>query len=335
MIEFRCPNCEQKITTREDCAGSAGRCPRCKATIVVPDAGAPEAQNGAVQDELTLADPLPPRVAETIPASERERLEAEHAAAVGHTGKDVLGSLGIAPLPTYSGQRRYPWLVDMLLYPTSISGLCNLAVIVGVPVTLMIVRRLLGETVRTIGHVFYLADLVIGLYAVWYLGECTFDSARGGTRAPDTSSQKADWRAMLSRVVYLAAPAVVFFLPAYLYPTFAKREDAVYWALVAWGFAFFPMGYLAMVAMDSESALNPLMLLRAIVRTLREYVVLVFVLFAAVVVLRLAGQEMLHWERPIWLRAVAHAVVTYGGFVLAHILGRFYWRHRKQLDWGI
>ena len=330
MIEFRCPNCKQKITAGAERAGAAGRCPRCKTDIVVPDASDP-----GVQDELRLSDPLPPRGAETMPASERERLEAEHAAAVGHTGKDVLTSLGITPLPTYSGQRQYAWPVDVLLYPSSVSGLWNLAIIVGVPVTFMIIRRLLGESIHTVGHVFYFADLVIGLYAVWYLGECTFDSARGGTRAPDTSSQKVDWRAMLLRVVYLAAPGALFFLPAYLYPTFAEREDAVYWALVAWGFVFFPMGFMAMVALDSESALNPLMLLRAIVRTLREYVVLVLVLLAAAIVLRLVGREMLHWERPIWLRAIGHAIVTYGGFVLAHILGRFYWRHRQQLDWGI
>ena len=132
MAEFRCPNCKQKITTRGDRAGSAGRCPRCKATVVVPDATVPEAQDRAVPVELKPTDALAAREAEAMSPSERERLEAEHAAAMAHTGKDVLTSLGITPLPTYSGQRQYPWPVDMLLYPTSVPGLCNLAVVVGV-----------------------------------------------------------------------------------------------------------------------------------------------------------------------------------------------------------
>jgi hypothetical protein len=95
------------------------------------------------------------------------------------------------------------------------------------------------------------------------------------------------------------------------------------------------MGFLAMVALDSESALNPLMLLRAIVRTLRQYVLVVLVFFMAVIFLRHLWREMLHWSRPIWLKAVGYTIVTYGGLVLAHVLGRFYWHNRERLDWGI
>jgi hypothetical protein len=90
-----------------------------------------------------------------------------------------------------------------------------------------------------------------------------------------------------------------------------------------------------MVALDSESALNPLMLLRAIVRTRRQYVLIVLVFFVAMILLRSVWRMMLHWSQPTWLKVIGYAIVTYGGFVVAHILGRFYWRNRERLDWGI
>lgn len=335
MIEFRCPNCNQKITAREERAGASGPCPRCKRRITVPGGGESEAPTGAGQDKLTLIGPLAARTPTKMAASEQERLEAECDAATQRSDEALLSSLGIRPLPQYTGERQHAWPIDILLYPTSPSGLCILAVLVGVPLALTLLRRLLGNAGRVIGHVFIFAWFLIGLYAVWYLAECIYDSARGGTRAPEMPSEKADWRQMFSRVVYLAAVGVVFILPARLYVMFTTRSDGIYWALVGWGLVFFPMGLLAMVAHDSDSALNPLFLLGAIFRTLGEYVWLM-ILFAIVTApLWLSSRDSQDAPPAIWREMLGNAIGAYGAFILAHVLGRFYWRNRERLDWGI
>lgn len=41
MIAFHCPHCEQEIQVRDDAAGRAGKCTRCKKPIRVPEPGTP------------------------------------------------------------------------------------------------------------------------------------------------------------------------------------------------------------------------------------------------------------------------------------------------------
>ncbi|MHC4516989.1 MAG: hypothetical protein ACYTAS_00230, partial [Planctomycetota bacterium] len=309
--------------------------PRCQRGIVVPGGGASETPTGAEQDELRLIDPLSAGTPTKMAASEQEGLEAEYDSATQRRAEALLSSLGIRPLPQHTGERRHAWPIDILLYPTSPSGLCILGVLVGIPLALTLFRRLLGNAGRVIGYALAFAGLLIGLYAMWYLAECIYDSARGGTRAPEMPVEKTDWRQMFSRVVYLAAVGVVFILPARLYVMFTNRSDGIYWALVVWGVVFFPMGLLAMVAHDSESALNPFFLLGAIFRTLGEYVCLM-ILFAIVTApLWLSSRDSQDSPPAIWREMLGNAIAAYGAFLLAHVLGRFYWRNRERLDWGI
>lgn len=53
-IEFDCPACEATIRVKDEAAGKKGRCPKCKALLLIPDPGPPEV------DELEgLPDPEP------------------------------------------------------------------------------------------------------------------------------------------------------------------------------------------------------------------------------------------------------------------------------------
>jgi hypothetical protein len=36
-----------------------------------------------------------------------------------------------------------------------------------------------------------------------------------------------------------------------------------------------------------------------------------------------------------FLGVIGEVVTTYLGLVMAHVLGRFYWRYRDRLDWGL
>jgi hypothetical protein len=38
---------------------------------------------------------------------------------------------------------------------------------------------------------------------------------------------------------------------------------------------------------------------------------------------------------PQWLWLFHTLIASYAALIMAHILGRFYWRHRERFDWGI
>ena len=236
---------------------------------------------------------------------------------------DALGGQGP---DEYTGVRRSPWPIDIVLYPASLGGLITLFVIVGIPF-------LLG--LYPLGLAGLLVGLAFGFYTAWYLAECVYDSAKGGTRAP-MALDTTDLDVMLSRVLYLAAVYVVFLSPPAIYWIWMRRVDPILLGLVAWAVIFFPMGLLAMVIHDSISALNPFFLLGAILRTFFPYICLLLLLgiFAA---LRWCIRGLLPGaSRGGWLLGLPLSfATTYVSFIIAHILGRFYWRYRDRLDWGI
>ncbi len=63
MIKFRCPSCTASITVDETYAGRQGKCPRCKAGVIVPAA-------------LTTPQPLPTADTPTTRASSHEQARA-------------------------------------------------------------------------------------------------------------------------------------------------------------------------------------------------------------------------------------------------------------------
>lgn len=333
MLEFRCSNCSQRLVVREDRAGRVSRCPRCKAEVTIPQASTPEPVVEAEDDELTLITPAKPLDGAMLNLpDEQERLE--RVAERQREEERLLTSLGIRRSDSHTGERRFVWPIDVLLYPTSGPGLTVLVLLTVAPLLLEIIRRFvpLGGYM---GTAFLVFSFVVGLYAAWYFAECVHDSAQGGTRAPECVG--AGRSEMWSRVSYLLAVCIIYLVPFVLYTMFAPGRDAVFWGLAAYALVFFPIGLLAMVVNDSISALNPLFLLGSIFRTLLQYTGLLIVLAAVGALLWLGSQVGMEEDemRPFWLEAVGLATSVYVAFVLAHILGRFYWRNADRLDWGL
>jgi DNA-directed RNA polymerase subunit RPC12/RpoP len=323
-LKFRCPNCAQKITAPADRGGKVGRCPRCKGKITVPRPVEPESRADATPKILTLIDPPPLLVTETPRPSERARLEAEHANAASQNNDELLTSLGIEPKTRYAGERQMVWCLDILLYPTSVSGLTTLGIVVGTSLFLPLINW--------IPFMGLVAVVIMGLYIGWYLAECVYDSACGGTRAPQLPTPGLG--DMWSRVSYFLAVYVLFLFPPGLYYLFTRELDFVFYGLVVWTVLFFPMGLLAMAIMDSTTALNPFVLLGGILRTFFSYAA--FLIFLVVVTFLMGWLwKLFAGIGPSFLRIlVAQAGGFYTAMVQAHILGRFYWRNRERLDWG-
>lgn len=336
MLKFRCPHCSQKLSTRDDRAGKAAKCPRCKDRITVPAPAASEATIAFDEDNLTLIKPSKAPDAAAQESVERRRMEEEIAQARARD-EQLLASLGVAlpSEPEHTGERSFPWPIDILLYPISIAGLTSMAIIVLVPFLLEFVIGIVRFAGMALGLPLLLVSIAITIYVGWYLGECVYDSAKGGTRARETFMGGVGFGDMWSRVWSLICVYVIYVVPLVIYGLLLRRTDGIFWALLAWAVIFFPMGHLAMVILDSTSALNPFMLLAAICRVFIQYVALLLLL-AILIGLAAVLQYALTRYGPALLRSLIDRTVgMYMAMVLAHVLGRFYWRHSEQLDWGI
>ena len=335
MLQFRCQHCGQRLTAGGNLAGRDSRCPRCKHRVAIPSVSAPPPSVVEEDQELTLIDPaVKPHDDALLDLTERHERLAQERAEEQRQEKAMLESLGFAAPVEHTGERRYPWPLDILLYPSSGPGLTMLALLVGIPLLLGLIRRF----VPFVGHfslVFLIANIVFGLYIGYYFAECVHDSAKGGTRAPKVFGGTLDWGEIWSRVSYLLAVYMVYALPAVVCGMLLGRGNPIFWALLAYSLIFFPMGLLAMVMLDSLSALNPLFLLGSILRTLGPYVGLTLLFAAAIAPALLASRKTPEEPPALWWEIIGLAISSYAAFVLAHLLGRFYWRYEEQFDWGM
>ncbi len=325
MLRFPCPHCGAKLQVSDAHAGKEGPCPRCRKRLKVPLAPEPELE--LVKDETTDGVRTPSKLLDQVAVGPRPLPTGQDS----NTPEDLLAqrlydTISGTGADEYTGVRRLPWLIDVPLYPAGLGGLTTLVVLVGVPFLLR--PFLLGLVGLLIGSVF-------SLYTAWYLAECVYDSAKGGARAP-MALDTPDLDVMLSRALYLVAVYGLFLSPVAIYWFWMRRVDPIFWGLAAWAVMFFPMGLLAMVIHDSTSALNPFFLLGAIFRTFFPYVGLIL-LMGIFVALRWWITSLLpHASRSRWLLELPVLfATTYLAMVAAHVLGRFYWRYRDRLDWGI
>ncbi len=333
----------------DDQAGRAGQCPRCKGRITIPPPTV--ALPTPISRELLAAPPLSADAARTRALHEEQ---GEHTAITSdaldrrlldvppagkgsiperHLGNaEVLAKLRSKPAPECSGARQLPWPLDILLYPATVAGVTNVAIIVAIPLLLTVLQQLVF--LPFLGLPFFLAQLAVGLYAAWYWAECIYDSAIGGTRAPGLFD-KAGVGDMWSRVSHLLAVYVIFILPIVLYALHGNRNVIIIGVLLAWAVIFFPIGLLAMVVNDGMYVLNPLFLLGAIRRTWIPYSGLLVLLVASGVLLRWVLGLLTRRGDAMWWAGPALLMGGYLSLLAAHILGRFYWCYRERLGWDL
>jgi hypothetical protein len=240
--------------------------------------------------------------------------------------------------PDVPPERKLPWLIDILLYPTSVAGLVHLAMFVLVPWLVSIFLRLLGALLAPSlggGTGYIISWVAVPFYAVfycyvlYYLSHCVVDSARGQIRAPDITTETFDLGGLFSRAVVLFGCVASCFWPIAVYYIFTLRTDRWYWLLCGCGFFALPMSLLAGIIFDCLDALNPITLARSINKTLFSYLKLLLLLCVisglAVVVLPL----ILPW---VFLTRI---VRIYLCFVVLHLIGWFYFKYQEKLNWDV
>ena len=339
VLKFNCKNCGHKISISEEHAGKKGKCPKCKTIVVVP----------GKNDDMPLK--LQDRDADSLgyvqPAIEPElRLKRNTPAPTRFDGLSADGLnvsnefLQKPQIEEKPPERKLPWILDIFLYPTSMSGLINLGIFWLLPILLGVILTFLP-----IPFVGPIAIIVIAGYMYYYFMECIRDSASGGIRAPENIANIPDMSGAATQVMEIVASVVIFWGPicAYLmYKVFWQTletnrsydptTDRIFWSLLGYGIFFFPIGLLALAMFDSTSAFNPFLWIRSILSTFFQYCGLVL-LFCALG--WLVSRVAFSFSQSLFFSYLFGAGFIYLAMISAHLLGRFYYLNSKRLNWEV
>ena len=331
-MEFHCTNCHHKLTVSATHAGRTGRCPKCKTTLTVPE---PEAEPPRSPHDLRLLD-LPPS-AEAVPPTEADASDVAYTKLRAAFGGRIME-------PEELPQRQYPWIVDIFLYPLTTSALVILLICVGGPFFLRIFIHFAKALTLHIPVLVILwlmslmahwgAFILLFFYIIWYVFAALRDSAEGGIRAPNTGASTPGLGELLAETCRLFACITFCMLPAIIYWTKGGGIDAIFWTLFGAGGFALPMTLLSVVMHESLRGLNPLLIVRSISRTLLPYLLLAPFCYALCLMFPLAYSLILkpaYWHFSYLLQAVAFCLLL----IMAHLLGRFYFKNEEKLYWDI
>ncbi len=223
---------------------------------------------------------------------------------------------------------------DPLVYPANADGLVQIVVVALGLGVFQVLGPVLGRFVPLYGGVLVLVGEIIMLgYAIFYAHYCIYDSSRGGRRAATISlAHTPDLGDVVWQLVLLVASVAICLWPAALYGGVVRRTDAWFWMLAVTGAFFLPMSLLSATLFQGIDALNPVLIVRSILVTLPAYVGLLGELGLLAVVFLLIRR----WRGQIHLpHLLATAVYLYLLLMGSYLLGRFYWRRREALGWGL
>ena len=316
MGEFTCKNCGKKISIPDSHTANRGTCPNCKTQL--DTTGTRSVYN------LTLLD-IPPQLQE-----DREDTSQTNSTE-GLTTKET----------DAARKRKYPWLIDIFLYPSNRSGLVILGAIIAIRWFMKIVARSIGLTpalspmviiVVPLLCIFIVVRVLLFLFFFWYLCECVRDSAEGGTRAPETIGKTPGLGEMLWLLRSLLC-FVIFGGPAVGYYLSVQQTDALFWGLFVLGVLLSPMSFLAFVMFDSlTSGINPVLLVGSICSTFLPYcaMVLIFLTAGLFIINTVQGVNF-----TLFQQFIIYCAVMYLSTVTAHVLGWFYHRYQERLNWEV
>jgi len=365
VIDFHCENCGRKISVPEVHAGKKGKCPKCKHLVVVPRQTERTGQDKSsylvsfacsmCDQEIQFSETSRGKLIECphcgshVEAPVEQISAEEHKAPDQKRREDVIDGLSLEERQLLdgeirvddveqTGERKLPWLADIFLYPTTMSGMIHIFFFVIVPILIGLLNRFVlsyayhyGTIVSAILYIF-----LVG-YMFHYFVECVRDSAAGGVRAPEILGSTLGKDEMLEQYFTLFACYAFFFGPvtfyrSYIYFYNTQMNNAIFWSLLAYVVFFFPMGILAVVMFDSINGLNPILLICSIASTFFQYCALI-IFICILGFLPVA----LNWILPqsLIISYISSAVGIYLIMVIAHLLGRFYLRYQEKLNWEV
>lgn len=222
----------------------------------------------------------------------------------------------------------------VFVYPANLDGLGQIVVLALSWWLVGLFGGLLGALARSYGSLLaLLGQGMVAGYIVFFVGYCIYDSSQGGRRAPPVSlAHTPDLSDLVSQLLLLVAAVAICLWPVAVYRGVAGRADAWFWVLGAVGAFFLPMSLLTAALFDGIDALNPVLIVRSIAVTLPAYVGLLVEFGLLSGVFLGVRWTLMRVPVPQVLSTVIYLYVLLMG---AHLLGRFYWRHKGRLGWGL
>jgi hypothetical protein len=223
---------------------------------------------------------------------------------------------------------------DTLIYPANADGLVQIVVLALCLGLFDVLGSVVGRLLSLYGGVLILiCEAIIVGYIIFYAHYCIYDSSHGGRRAATISlAHTPDISDLVWQILLLVAGVAVCLWPVALYRGVAGRADVWFWVLGLTGAFFLPMSLLAATLFQGIDALNPVLITRSILVTFPAYVALFGELGLLAVVFL-----VIRWGRgqirvPHVLATAAYLYLLLMG---SHLLGRFYWRWKEKLGWGL
>lgn len=318
--------CNREKEEPEASRGKLIECPHCSCYVAVPSEHMP-----AQKAEASVQPPKEDDVSD-------ERLE-QLERGEGETAEPELESVA---------ERKLPWFIDILLYPISKGGLSTIAIILLLKLLTDIAAGLLTCCVCVGGILSLIIRIIIVYsYMYWYFSECVRDSATGGLRAPEALGSMPGLGAMIWQFLrlfacYAFSLGPVSFYLGYVFLHEIERNSFIFWALLSYGIFFFPMGILAVVMFDSVNGLKPTLLIRSIASTFFHYCGLVIlfyglgILFGVLLAMMRSISARSGFFSSLFLAYISSNIFfIYALLIVAHLLGRFYWRYERKLYWEV
>jgi len=339
LISFKCLMCDSDIQAPKSSIGQVMECPEC-GCYVEPPQEKPKANTPSLETEDWHKN-------QSVGNADRE----DHVFAAVGISMETHSKRTKADESEQIGTRKLPVFIDVFLYPISAPGLTMLGIFIFVPVILDLISRFLmlaGPIGLIIGlplnMIFGLVGLVIWGYFFWYFGLCVHESACGYVRAPETlagggGASIGDIAIQTIRIigceVVCLAPAIIYVILHY--NTYAKGgalNDTNLRLLLAVGAFFLPMVLLSTIMFDSISGLNPIIIIGSIFSVFFKYILIVLAFYFTILI-SIAVAVNLPKEAGIVGVYLFKAVEIYMLLVMAHVLGWFYYRNEKKLNWEV
>lgn len=347
MIKFSCEKCGQKISVSEAHAGRKGKCPKCKNILFVPrivhTSHLKDQEDSHIDKGNHVTEPDVELRLKREPPSQKGKTKPIYS-----TGFDVTGNQEKYTKPDVTEEttiRKIPWILDIFLYPTSMSGLINIGIFC-VLTFLLGIFSILARLMCLIQLALFLVVLTVVAYIFHYIMECIRDSALGGIRAPENiGSMPADRSEAFSQLWDIIGLFIIIWGPVVgycMYQIFSHasdieveyhpREDVIFWLLLGYGIFFFPIGMLALAMFKSSSAFNPFVWIASIFSTFFQYCGLVFFFC---ILGWLTSRIAFYLRQSLITSFFLNAVFIYLTMVTAHLLGRFYYKNSEKLNWEV
>ncbi|HBG27097.1 MAG: hypothetical protein A2Y10_00180 [Planctomycetes bacterium GWF2_41_51] len=333
MIYFDCQNCGKWFSAPDNCAGKKGKCSKCNSVVTIPSSN----------KEFLPPELQKPKFTNDVPEPFVNTLNEEF--------KDEKDEKDL--------KRKFPWFIDVFFYPLNATGISMILIMAGIPFLIMCLSLfmmpwpVIGLFISLTGS---LIILVINLYAYFYICQCVRNSAEGYVRlsvnVSEYSSLGETFFMMLRTIGCFLFFLILPFIRLYQYnepdgildfllffPEYSKPDKIFYYVLAA-SAAVFPMGLLSIIMHSSILGLNPILLIKSVLKTFLYYVPLVLALWASIFAIQ--------YFRFFFTKAAVGNIVLFTigiGFarfikiyllmVAAHLLGRFYYKNAERLNWEI